>query len=84
MEETLKLILEKISNMDNNMKEMRVDINDMKGEIKNIKQDIVRLEDKMDTKLSALFDGYKQNTEQIQELKKELSSQEEFIIKRVK
>ena len=45
MEETLKLILEKISNMDNNMKEMRVDINDMKGEIKNIKQDIVRLED---------------------------------------
>lgn len=84
MEETLKLILEKISNMDNNMQEMKGKINTIDDRLTSLEQNMVRMEDKMDTKLSALFDGYKQNTEQIQELKKELSSQEEFIIKRVK
>lgn len=84
MEETLKLILEKISNMDNNMQEMKGKINTIDDRLTSLEQNMVRMEDKMDTKLSALFDGYKQNTEQIQDLKKELSSQEEFIIKRVK
>ena len=84
MEETLKLILEKISNMDNNMQEMKGKINTIDDRLTSLEQNMVRMEDKMDAKLSALFDGYKQNTEQIQELKKELSSQEEFIIKRVK
>ena len=84
MEETLKLILEKISNMDNNMKEMKGKINTIDDRLTSLEQNMVRMEDKMDTKLSALFDGYKQNTEQIQELRKEVSSQEEIIFKRVK
>ena len=86
MEETLKLILEKISSMDNKMNEMQQDMSNMKQDMSNMKQDMsnmkqdmssmnnkltsleqnmVRLENKVDEKLSALFDGYSQNTEAI-------------------
>ena len=70
--------------MNGDMKEMKGEINTINNRLTSLEQNMVRLEDKMDTKLSALFDGYKQNTEQIQELRKEVSSQEEIVFKRVK
>lgn len=65
MEETLKLILEKISNMDNKMNEMQQDMVDIKQDVSELKKDVIRIENKVDEKLSALFDGYSQNTEAI-------------------
>ena len=72
MEETLKLILEKISSMDNKMNEMQQDMSNMKqdmssmnNKLTSLEQNMVRLENKVDEKLSALFDGYSQNTEAI-------------------
>ena len=72
MEETLKLILEKISSMDNKMNEMQQDMSNMKqdmssmnNKLTSLEQNMVRLENKVDEKLSALFDGYSQNTKSI-------------------
>lgn len=65
MEETLKLILEKISNMDNKMNEMQQDMVGIKQDVSELKKDVIRIENKVDEKLSALFDGYSQNTEAI-------------------
>lgn len=65
MEETLKLILEKISNMDNKMNEMQQDMVDIKQDVSELKKDVIRIENKVDENLSALFDGYSQNTEAI-------------------
>lgn len=84
MFELMTKMYSEMQEMKGDMKEMKQDISGLKQDVSSLKKDMVRMEDKMDAKLSALFDGYKQNTEQIQELKKELSSQEEFIIKRVK
>lgn len=84
MFELMTKMYSEMQEMKGDMKEMKGKINTIDDKLTSLEQNMVRMEDKMDTKLSALFDGYKQNTEQIQELKKELSSQEEFIIKRVK
>ncbi len=37
----------------------------VREEIKEVNQNIVRLEDKMDNRPKALYDGYKQNTEKL-------------------
>lgn len=48
------------------------------------KADIVRLENNLVPKIEALFDGYKQNTEKLDNIEKEVSKQEEIIMRRVK
>lgn len=48
------------------------------------KSDIVRMENDHGQKLQALFDGYKQNTEKLEHIEKEVSRQEEFILRRIK
>ena len=65
MEETLKLILEKISNMDSKVNDIQQDMIGIKQDVSELKKDVVRIENKVDEKLSALFDGYSQNTEAI-------------------
>lgn len=41
---------------------------DLSGKIDNVRQDITRLEHKEDENHKALYDGYKQNSERIEEL----------------
>ena len=48
------------------------------------KTDIVKLENNLLPKIEALFDGYKQNTEKLDRIEKEVSKQEEIIMRRVK
>ena len=48
------------------------------------KTDIVKLENDLAPKIEALFDGYKQNTEKLDRIEKEVSKQEEIIMRRVK
>ena len=48
------------------------DVTSLKQDVTSLKQDMVRFENKVDDKLSALFDGYKQNTEQLQAIKEEV------------
>lgn len=48
------------------------------------KTDIVKLENQLIPEIEALFDGYRQNTEALERIEKEVSNHEEFIMKRVK
>lgn len=48
--------------------EMQTGFEQVRQEIKEVKQDAVRFEDKMDNHMKALYDGYKQNTEKLGEL----------------
>jgi tetrahydromethanopterin S-methyltransferase subunit G len=48
------------------------------------KTDIVKIENDLVPKIEALFDGYKQNTEKLDRIEKEVSKQEEIIMQRVK
>jgi len=48
------------------------ELTDTREEISHIRQDIVRIEDKMDSNHKALYDGYKQTIEGITELRVKL------------
>lgn len=62
----------------------RLDGVDKKLDTKADKSDIVRMENTITPKIEALFDGYKQNTEQLIRIEDEVSKHEEVILKRVK
>ena len=95
MEDTLKLILDKLSEMDNKINAMdnkinAMDnkINAMDAEIKEVKSIQLRMEDKMDNNFKALydarevnFDDHKRIEDKIDTIHNELSSIEKVTIK---
>lgn len=48
------------------------------------KSDIIRLENELEPKVQALFDGYKQHTDILGRIENEVTKQEEIIMRRVK
>ncbi|NLL07235.1 MAG: hypothetical protein GX270_15970 [Clostridiaceae bacterium] len=48
------------------------------------KNDIIRLENELNPKVKALFDGYKQHTDLLERIENEVTKQEEIIMRRVK
>jgi tetrahydromethanopterin S-methyltransferase subunit G len=62
----------------------RFDIVDKKLDQKADKTDIVRLENELTPKIEVLFDGYKQHTDILERIEKQVSKQEEIIMRRVK
>lgn len=71
------------------------EVNGIKGEVKNIntrldnvEKEVVKtnvaIEQDIKPSISALLDGYKQNSEQITRVEKKLNEHDEIIIRRVK
>lgn len=77
-------IMDKFDQVNQRFDGVEKDIESVKEDIKSMKNDIVRLENKMDDKLTALFDGYTQNTKLLEDIREEVAKHEEVIIKRVK
>ena len=57
---------------------------DLSNEIRTVGNQVLKLENDINPKIEALFDGYKQNTETLERIEKEVSKQEEIIMQRVK
>lgn len=74
---------ELLTKMYSEFTEFRKEIN-LKLDKKADKSDIARLENEHGQKLQALFDGYKQNAEKLDRIEKEVSKQEEIIMRRIK
>ena len=74
---------ELLTKMYSDMTEKLYEIN-VKLDKKSDKSDIVRLENELTPKIEALFDGYKQHTDILERIEKEVSKQEEIIIRRIK
>jgi len=72
VEETLKLILDKLNSMDS-------DIKDLKSEVRDIKNRLLIIEEEHGKKLDTLFDGYKQLYEEQQEMKKDIKDIKETL-----
>jgi len=45
---------------------------------------VIRMENDNNIQHSALFDGWKQNTQQLERIEKEVTKQEEIIMRRIK
>ncbi len=57
------------------------DFKDMKSDIKSINAAVIKIEDEHGRKLSALFDGYQQNSDKLDRIEKQVSKHEDFIFR---
>lgn len=72
MEETLKLILDKLNSMDS-------DIKDIKRDVKNLEKHVLIIENKQSEDSKALYDGYSQTLENTVEIKKDIKDIKETL-----
>lgn len=73
------------------MEKMYLELKDIKKEAKSntekidsVEKTVIRIENDHGKSLEALFDGYKQNAEQLNRIEKEVAMHEEVILRRVK
>lgn len=59
-------------------------IDKLESEVKDVKKTVINIEQNHGDKLSALFDGYKQNSEKLDHIEKEVSKHEEVILRRIR
>lgn len=52
--------------------------------IDNLEKTVLKIEQEHGDKLSALFDGYKQNSQKLDRIEKEVSKHEEVILRRIR
>lgn len=64
--------------------EMQEGFQNVNNEIKDVKERVINIENDHGKKLDLLFDGYKQNSEQLNRIEKEVTKHEEVIIRRIK
>lgn len=90
-------ILELMTKLYAEIKEMKSDVGELTDQmviltnkvveidkdLKEVKKTVIKTEDEHGKKLSALFDGYKQNSDILERIEKEVSKHEEIILRRV-
>lgn len=59
-------------------------LDNIENDIKDLKKDVVRLENDLKPKVEATLDGYKQHTDMLERIEKEVSRQDEIIMRRIK
>lgn len=74
----------KFESIDNRFESMDSRFESIESELKSIKKTVLNIKQDHGNKLEALFDGYKQNSEKLDRIEKEVTKHEEFIMKRVK
>lgn len=80
----LKEIKNDVKNSKENVESIENDVKNNKENIEGIEKIVLRIEQNHGNKLEALFDGYKQNTEQLNRIENEVSKHEEIILRRIK
>ena len=83
-DKTFELFTKMYTELTGKMDIMQLKIDNIEGELDNVKKVVIKMENDHGNKLDALFDGYKQNTERLDRIEAQVSKQEEFIIQRVK
>lgn len=82
MDDKLFELIEKMySDLKNEISSVKKDLT---NEIRTVGNQVLKLENDVNPKMEALFDGYKQNTETLERIETEVSKQEEIIMRRVK
>ncbi|HAE92596.1 MAG TPA: hypothetical protein DCG60_08155 [Tissierella sp.] len=78
----------RFDNMENDIKDLKGDVGSLKTDVGSLKTDVTKLNTKIEhdlmPKITALFDDYKQNSDKLDRIEKEVSKHEEIILRRVK
>ncbi|MDD4566131.1 MAG: hypothetical protein PHE79_11740 [Eubacteriales bacterium] len=75
--ELLELIAAEVGSLKKDMKEA-------KDRLQSVENTVIKIENDHGEKLKALFDGYVQNSEKLERIEKEVTRQEEVILRKVK
>ena len=89
--ELLELIAAQVGSLTNNVGGLTKDVShikekqdNMNAELSSVKRITLDIEQDHGKRLDALFDGYIQNTEQLNRIEKEVTKHEEIILRRIK
>lgn len=66
------------------MQDIKKDVKGNSNKIDNLEKIVLRMEQNHGQRLEALFDGYIQNAQKIDKIEREVSKQEEVILRRIK
>ncbi|UZQ85080.1 hypothetical protein ODU73_002182 [Thermoclostridium stercorarium] len=87
--ELLEMIAAKVANMDMQLTEIREgfkkvnrELSEVKSRLTSIENIVTRIENEHGQKLQALFDGYKQHTDQIERIGQAVIEHEEILFKK--
>lgn len=85
MDEKVFELMEKMYLEMQSMKDaMNVGFNDVNNRLDKVEQTVIRIENDHGQKLTVLMDGYKQNSDKLDPIEKEVNKHEEIILRRVK
>ena len=74
----------RMDSIDGRMNSIESKINTMDKKLEHVENKVTIIEQEHGKKLTALFDGYTQNTQKLTQIQDEVSKHEEVILKRVK
>lgn len=82
--EFLELIAGQVGALRLNVDNLTKDVSELKQGQGNLKRIVIDLEKDHGKKLTLLWDGYKQNSDKLDRIEKEVSKHEEIILRRIK
>ena len=90
-EKIVELMEKMYENLKGDIDGLKGDVNGLKGDIKQVDKRVekvekitIKMEQEHGQKLDALFDGYKQNSEQLNRIEHEVAKDEEVVLRKIK
>lgn len=83
-EKLFEFMTKMYSEMQEGFKKVNTELSEVKTRLTSVENIVTRIEHDHGQKLQALFDGYKQHTDQLERIEKEVSKHDEFILRRIK
>ena len=84
MQEGFKQVNNKIDKVDGRIDKVDGRIDKIDGRIDKLEKTVFKMEQEHGQKLDALFDGYKQNSEQLNRIEHEVAKDEEVVLRKIK
>ena len=84
MKEGFSKIDERFSEIDERFNEIDERFSEVNNRLTKIENTVIKIENEHGKKLQVLFDGYRQHSDQLERIEKEVTKHDEFILKRVK
>ena len=83
-EQLFEFMTKMYGEMQEGFTEINSRINNLESEMRETKNKVIIIEQEHGKKLDTLFDGYKQNSDKLDRIEKEVSKHEEIILRRIK
>ena len=84
MQGDIKGVNKRLDNLENKVSNLENKVDNLETKVQHIDNKVSIIEQEHGKKLTALFDGYTQNAQKLDNIQEEVSKHEEVILKRIK